>query len=477
MHTIEREKHVPALLFAAAIGLTPSGRTIDVVSVPAPSAAAPTVLLIGGLDGDPASARAVEREVAKQRRARRPFHLLAIPMANPDRAAMAFPPPGTAYREHAEAHYLWRWIGTRAPDLVLIAGLDAGLGAALAGNAAAGVGRIPARPLEPLDALSLPIAPSEARAELDRRRARTARQVAAQLAPHYGHDLAQAVYIPAVAMIARMRLGETADVERLAAPFRDGTVDSLAKPTGSHLAGHLLFADLARRTGNPAYTALVRKAAGMAMPLHDEMSDAVFMGCPILAAAGKLTSEAKYFDMALSHLRTMQGLCLRADGLYRHSPLNDAAWGRGNAFPVLGLAWTLDWMPESHPAFAEILAAFRRHLAALAPYQNEEGMWREVIDNPAVWPEFSATAMIGAAMLRGVRRGWLEPREYQDRIDRAWRAVSARIAPDGSLIDVCEGTGKQKTAADYLRRAAILGPDPRGGAMAMLFATEMAGLE
>jgi unsaturated rhamnogalacturonyl hydrolase len=43
-------------------------------------------------------------------------------------------------------------------------------------------------------------------------------------------------------------------------------------------------------------------------------------------------------------------------------------------------------------------------------------------------------------------------------------------------MDVCESTGKQKSKADYLRRAAILGTDPRGGAMALLFATEMAGL-
>jgi hypothetical protein len=42
------------------------------------------------------------------------------------------------------------------------------------------------------------------------------------------------------------------------------------------------------------------------------------------------------------------------------------------------------------------------------------------------------------------------------------------------LIDVCESTGKQKTLGDYLRRAAILDRDPRGGAMALLFATELA---
>jgi hypothetical protein len=30
-----------------------------------------------------------------------------------------------------------------------------------------------------------------------------------------------------------------------------------------------------------------------------------------------------------------------------------------------------------------------------------------------------------------------------------------------------------KSVAEYLHRAAILGPDPRSGAMAMLFATEL----
>ena len=75
------------------------------------------------------------------------------------------------------------------------------------------------------------------------------------------------------------------------------------------------------------------------------MSDAVFMNCPILASAG-------YYDKALQHLRYMQKLCLRPDGLYRHSPLNDAAWGRGNAFPALGLSWTLMKTPRTDAAFS-----------------------------------------------------------------------------------------------------------------------------
>jgi rhamnogalacturonyl hydrolase YesR len=103
-------------------------------------------------------------------------------------------------------------------------------------------------------------------------------------------------------------------------------------------------------------------------------------------------------------------------------------------------------------------------------------MWHEVIDEPGSFAETSATSMIAFSMLRGIRSGWLDRAAYQLRVDRAWNAVGARIGRDGVLIDVCESTGKQKRLQDYLDRAALFGRDPRGGAMALLLAVEMAGL-
>jgi unsaturated rhamnogalacturonyl hydrolase len=99
-----------------------------------------------------------------------------------------------------------------------------------------------------------------------------------------------------------------------------------------------------------------------------------------------------------------------------------------------------------------------------------------VIDVPGSYAETSATAMIGLAMSRGIRLGWLDAAAYQYRVNLAWSAVLARVGKDGQLVDVCESTNKQSTLEEYLNRAALLGPDPRGGAMAMLFATELAGL-
>jgi unsaturated rhamnogalacturonyl hydrolase len=446
-----------------AVGLTSSGKVIEAQlwhEVPADR----RVLIVSGLDGSRENARLLKDEKPERKR----FRSTVIANANPDGAPLQFPPPGQAYRDHPESHYLWRFILNDAPDLVVVVGPDpADLTGAITKH-------VPAVRIEAgkgfLKRIRPPAEPSPLRREMANRLDRSPKQVAEELARVYGYDLNEAVYIPAVALLGRLRLNYLEDVERIVAPYRDGAKDSLAKPTASHFSGHLLFAELYRRTKNPAYQKLVEKAAALAVkqPLHNEMSDWTFMATPLLAEAGR-------YDDALAQFRFIQKLCLRPDGLYRHSPLDDAAWGRGNAFPALGMAWALERIPESHAAFDEIRRAFQNLMSALATQQDDLGMWRQVIDRPGAYREFSSTSMIAVAMLKGVRLGWLSKQNYEPRIARAWQAVKSRIATDGKLLDVCESTGKQKSLADYLQRKAIFDQDPRGGAMALLFATEMAG--
>ena len=481
------------------IGLTGHLRLISGVAGSGDSLSLPTVVLIGGLNGEEASSKAVRAAAQRFDRkpaSRRGWRLISIPVANPDAAPLRFPPTGTAYRDNPEAQALWRWIGIHGPDLVLIAGDDPGhLAAALAEGAAAEVGRIPARDVAPatlaklLDqpAATLVSSPSEAHRELDRRRARSPQQFAQELGRFYGHNFDQPWYINAIALIGQIRLGHLDEVRQLAEPYVDGTKDSLARPNSLVLAGHIVFTELARRTGDPRYTQLVRKVADLgfepdgtmkeSMPFHDQFSDSVFMGTVIAAQAGALTGERKYFDLAARHVAFMQRLDLRPDGLYRHQPLTDAAWGRGNAFSAIGLALTLTEFPHDHPAYPNLLEGYRKHMAVLARYQNRDGLWRNVIDYPGAYSEYSATAMIGFAMLRGVRSGWLPEKDYRPVIDRAWQAILTRTGAEGRLVDVCESTARMKSLEEYLQRAALLGPDPRGGAMALLFATEMAGLQ
>jgi unsaturated rhamnogalacturonyl hydrolase len=476
---------------------------------------------------------------------RKKFAISAVPMLNVDGWATnrigsnlskgtpsaGYPPQGNAYNSPTdpEAAYVWRWIGMHAPDLVTYLGTGSivamfvpevdlpemkrlpkgglpirnignDLVSQLVRNKPANVGAVPTVRIDS-DTRGLRqwlvrimqskfSGPSPARRELQKRLHRTPIEVAKQLAKRYGHDLNTVAYIPALALVGRIRLGELtndashlADIERIVKPYVDGKKPTLGKRFGgSNLSGHLIFGELARATKNKRYVELTQIAADKgfdeegqpraSMPAHSEMSDSVFMGCPILVQAGKLTGEKKYHDMALTHLRFMQNLALRKDGVYRNSPLDEAAWGRGNGFPALGVALCLTDLPKDHPAYAAMLASFRAHMRALKAHQDPTGTWHQVIDHTGSYREFTCTCMITFAMLRGLRNGWLDEREYRPVVDKAWKTILTRIAADATLVDVCTGTGKQKNLHAYLDRTAILGHDARGGAMALMVVTE-----
>ena len=489
------------------------------------------VLLIGGYDSRTKVETVLQalnwfytsKEAAKYR-AR--IVVSAVPIASPDewaskdgrpilakaRIDKEYPPKGPAYNSTAnpEAQYLWHWIGMHAPDFVAVPrrplfDTPSRLVIGLNQHAPSNTGTILAQDVggsnaDFLKELCERIAGedynwpkvSSARLELQRRIARTPVQMATQLSKHYGHNLNSVAYIPALALIGRMRLGQLtgdpkhlADVEKIVVPYFNRSKPTLPKRVGgSHLSGHLVFGELAKRTNKKRYLELARVAADMGfnedgslkpqMPYHAEMSDSVFMGCPILVQVGRLTGETKYYDMAMRHMRFMLKLNLRPDGIHRHSPLCDTAWGRGNGFPALGLALCLTDLPNDYSGRAEMLKAFRSHMAALAKYQDPTGAWHQVVDHPGSYRELSSTCMITFAMIRGVRSEWLDTEKYAPIIKKAWYAIKTRVAPDGTLVDMCTGTGKQKSLRDYFDRTAILGRDARGGAMSLMVSTEMA---
>ena len=455
---------------------------------------------------------------------------------NPTRG---YPPQGDAYHSPTkpETEYLWRWIGMHAPDLVLdvregdqfqwvipadalsaVKKLDQRLKpnispvfgwelvSSLAGYSPSNIGRLPALALEVTKEKTQPFlpvllaamsqnqfqAPSPARQEMKRRLQRTPIQVATQLSKVYGNDLSRLSYLPVLSLISQIRLGElTGDqsrlphVEKITQNYLSKNPNPLSnRGGGSVTAGHLLFSELAKATGNQQYLKLAKQAADLgfdkqgnmleSMPHHVEMSDAVFMSCPILVAVGRLTGDTRYYDMAMRHWRFIQKLDQRPDGIYRNSPLSDAAWGRGNGFPALGLALVLTDLPLNSPLRKPFIEGHRKHLEALSHHQDPTGMWHQVIDHRESYREMTCTCMITFSMIRGIREGWLDEKQYAPIIERAWNAIKTRVAFDGSLVDVCTGTGKQTSLRGYFDRMAILGKDARGGAMAFLVSNEMA---
>ena len=383
-----------------------------------------------------------------------------------------FPPQDEAYQgENAEAHHIWRFVGLLAPHAIVG---NPEIVSEFAEHPASGLGTIPEF------TTWANLEPSPATIERNRRANRTPEEIAAQLSQHYGYKLNSIAYIPALALIARHRLAKIRNDETTVAEIK-ALVEAAPPPsrlTGATVAGHLIFTavGMPERAVEGAQTAFDESGRPLPfVPNHSEMSDSVFMNCPLLAAVGRATGEDRYFEACLNHLRHMKSLCLRSDGIYRHSPLDEAAWGRGNGFPALGLALTLSELSPDSVQRPEILASFQDHLTALIQFQDESGMWHQVIDDHRSYREFTSTCMITFAIFRGLHRGWLDQETFEPIAQRGWNAIKLRISTNGrDLVDVCTGTGKQKSLQAYFERKAILGRDDRGGAMALMISTEIA---
>jgi rhamnogalacturonyl hydrolase YesR len=197
-------------------------------------------------------------------------------------------------------------------------------------------------------------------------------------------------------------------------------------------------------------------------------TDDMFMSSAILARMGE-------YDVAANRLTTYAARLQRPDGVFMHATDGPHAWGRGNGFAALGVVELLTVLPENHPARASLIEIYRRHMAAVRLLQSPDGTWREVLDEPGAYREESATAMLLTAMARGIRLGWIG-HDYDATVDRAWLGLLAHVKGDGTVIDVCTGTGSGPTKRYYLDRAAITGADDRGGAMALMAAMEMIAL-
>jgi len=502
----------------SAAGVTRDGTPIVTIENPDAFDARVTkrrLVLVGGLDGDEASARLVVDAVRWLKSSAPPeiraaWTVSALPFADPDRrrTAMAFPPDKGFFddAQRPESRYVWRWMTFQAPDAVVeffgpAAGANATLKGALSAERAGGLGSVPygqASSLQAfrvlLQAISGRTATSPMHAALAARIARAPLAIARTLAAHYP-EAPGISYIPALAWTETLRLAAIVDDESLRARVREQARPWIAgekKLFGDRvqltaIAGTMVFAELAAGSASAtgerdaaAARALADEGAALAaaekspaVPEYGQgWTDDMFMATSVLTRSGVRPGHEKEMDAAARLLTAYAARLQRSDGLFNHAVDGPAAWGRGNGFAALGLLNVLARMPATHPARAQVLDIYRRQMAAVRMQQAPDGAWRQIIDEPGAYREETATAMLLSAMASGIRAGWLD-RSYLPTVQRAWRALAAHIADAGTLVDVCAGTGAGPTKRYYFDRPAVTGADDRGGAMALLAAMEV----
>lgn len=200
-------------------------------------------------------------------------------------------------------------------------------------------------------------------------------------------------------------------------------------------------------------------------------ADDLFMSVPFLLRMAKIYKDPSLYDEVVRQVvQFNQYLSDDTTGLYFHGWYNlrgvntPVRWGRANGWIVWATSEALMQIPTSHPGYKKILKIYRSQIKALAAVQDPSGMWHQVLDHPETFLESSCTAMFTLGMARGVRLGWL-PESYREHALRGWEALQSNIKEDGTVMDICRGTGIGNDVEFYQTRQRF-DHDPRGlGAM------------
>lgn len=231
-------------------------------------------------------------------------------------------------------------------------------------------------------------------------------------------------------------------------------------------SGKVLF-DLYRETGKEKYKiamdALINQMKNHPRTLeggywhklvyqHQIWLDGLYMASPFLAQYGAEFNQPQWIDEAVKQFR----LCHKhtydeKTGLYHHAWDESKSqrwanpetghspnfWGRSIGWWYMALVDALDFIPEGHPGRAELIGYIKGLAETLPKYQDKDGLWYQVLDQPTRkgnFPEASVTTQFMYAYAKAVNKGY---------IDAKYRAVAEKALKglkDKLLVEKQDGT-------------------------------------
>ena len=185
--------------------------------------------------------------------------------------------------------------------------------------------------------------------------------------------------------------------------------------------------------------------------------DDMFMITTIQSQAYRATCDRKYIDRAAREMAMYLKKIQRPNGLFYHSPEAPFFWARGNGWMAAGMAQLLSILPKDNSDRTTIMEAYKKMMNTLKQNQDPDGMWHQLIDEPASYKETSGTAMFTYAMIVGVKHGWLDKKEYGTAARKGWLALVTYINENDEITNVCEGTNIKNDKNHYMNRKQITG--------------------
>lgn len=156
---------------------------------------------------------------------------------------------------------------------------------------------------------------------------------------------------------------------------------------------------------------------------------------------------------------------LGGDGLIYHGAyVNKTAklhscckWGRANGWGAMSHLEVLESMEQfpDHPNRIPVLSSFVHFIDSMMKFQDAStGRWHQVVNETSTYLETSVTAMMVTAMATGVERGWLPSSldgvsAYEDAALKAWEGLASQVTANGTVLNICMGTGIMPTKEGY----------------------------
>ena len=112
-------------------------------------------------------------------------------------------------------------------------------------------------------------------------------------------------------------------------------------------------------------------------------------------------------------------------------------WGGGNGWAAAGLARVIRSLPRERSHNREHLAAFAREIVdGCLAHQRADGLFHDVVDQPATFVETNLAQMLAYAIFEGVAGAWL-PANYRTHAERMRTAARAKMDAYGYVQGVC----------------------------------------
>ena len=177
--------------------------------------------------------------------------------------------------------------------------------------------------------------------------------------------------------------------------------------------------------------------------------DSVMMFSVFTSLYAKESGDRELLDFAARQPKQYASMMLNKEkNLWAHSywvkmkkpfPRRNIFWGRGNGWVISAFPMILDNIGLDHKEAPEIIELFRKTSEALLPCMREDHTFGTLLKHKS-YRELSATALISAGWLHGVRCGYLDEK-FREPALKAFQAVidAIEISDDGVFMPEISG--------------------------------------